>query len=263
MTQDIERVTLTVADGIADLRLNRPDKMNAFDGAQFMALSARIDEIAGRRDIRCVVLSGEGRAFSVGVDLQALAGDAELRDLMPRTHGEANLFQHCAWGLRTLPVPVIAAVHGFAFGAGCQVMLGADIRIARPDLECAMMEIRWGIAPDMGGIALLRDLVRSDVARDMVFTGRRIGGTEAATLGLVTHLADDPLARAMDMARGIAASSPDAIHAAKRLLDLPRGVDDAAILLEESREQAALMQSANHREALTAGMEKRPPIFTD
>lgn len=263
MTQDIERVTLTVADGIADLRLNRPDKMNAFDGAQFMALSARIDEIAGRRDIRCVVLSGEGRAFSVGVDLQALAGDAELRDLMPRTHGEANLFQHCAWGLRTLPVPVIAAVHGFAFGAGCQVMLGADIRIARPDMECAMMEIRWGIAPDMGGIALLRDLVRGDVARDMVFSGRRIGGTEAAALGLVTHLADDPLARAMEMARGIAASSPDAIRAGKRLLDLPRSADDAAILLAESREQAALMQSANHREALAAGMEKRPPIFTD
>lgn len=263
MTQDIERVTLAVENGIADLRLNRPDKMNAFDGAQFMALSARIDEIAGRRDIRCVVLSGEGRAFSVGVDLQALAGDAELRDLMPRTHGEANIFQHCAWGLRTLPVPVIAAVHGFAFGAGCQVMLGADIRVARPDMECAMMEIRWGIAPDMGGIALLRDLVRSDVARDMVFTGRRIGGTEAAALGLVTHLADDPLARAMDMARGIAASSPDAIRAGKRLLDLPRSADDAAILLAESREQAALMQSANHREALAAGMEKRPPTFTD
>ena len=263
MTQEIERVTLTVADGVADLRLNRPDKMNAFDGAQFMALSARISEIATRRDIRCVVLSGEGRAFSVGVDLQALAGDAELRDLMPRTHGDANIFQHCAWGLRTLPMPVIAAVHGFAFGAGCQVMLGADIRVARPDMECAMMEIRWGIAPDMGGIALLRDLVRSDVARDMIFTGRRIGGTEAAALGLVTQLADDPVARAMELARGIADSSPDAIRAAKRLLDLPRGADDAAILLAESQEQAALMQSANHREALMAGMEKRAPIFTD
>ncbi|RVT43556.1 crotonase/enoyl-CoA hydratase family protein [Sphingobium algorifonticola] len=263
MTDQSDRITLTVDGGIADLRLNRPDKMNAFDGAQFLALSARITEIAARRDIRCVVLSGEGRAFSVGVDLQALAGAAELRDLMPRTHGQANLFQHCAWGLRALPMPVIAAVHGYAFGAGCQVMLGADIRIARPDMECAMMEIRWGIVPDMGGIALLRDLVRGDVAREMIFTGRRISGTEAAALGLVTQLADDPFERAMAIARGIAASSPDAIRAAKRLLDLPRGAEDATILLEESREQAALMRSANHREALAAGLEKRAPHFAD
>lgn len=255
-----DRVSLEVAEGIAHLRLNRPDKLNAFDMVQFGALADRIDEIAARTDIRCVVLSGEGKAFSVGLDLQAMAGSAGI-DLMPRTHGGSNVFQHCAWGLHTLPVPVIAAAQGFAFGAGLQVMLGADIRVAAPDLECAMMEIRWGIAPDMGGIALLRNIVRSDVARDIVFTGRRIKVEEAAGLGLITYVADDPVAKAMEIAGGIAASSPDAIRAGKRLLNLE--ADNATILLEESREQAALMASSNHREAVTAGLTKRPPVFRD
>lgn len=261
MERSTTRVLLDVAEGIGHLRLNRPDKMNAFDVEQFAALADRIDEIAARRDIRCIVLSGEGRAFSVGLDLQALSGAGEFPDLMPRSHGEANVFQHCAWGLHRLPVPVIAAVHGFAFGAGFQVMLGADIRVAAPDLECAMMEIRWGIAPDMGGIVLLRSIVRSDVARDITFTGRRIKAEEAATLGLVTYVADDPVAKAMEIARAIAASSPDAIRASKRLLNLE--ADAASILMEESREQKALMASANHREAVAAGMEKRPPVFRD
>ncbi|MDX3909178.1 MAG: crotonase/enoyl-CoA hydratase family protein [Sphingobium sp.] len=254
------RVLLEVSDGIGHLRLNRPDKMNAFDAAQFAALAERIDQIAGRKDIRCVVLSGAGRAFSVGLDLEVLA-DTSLPDLMPRTHGDANVFQQCAWGLHTLPVPVIVAAHGFAFGAGFQVMLGADIRIAARDLECAMMEIRWGLAPDMGGIALLRSIVRSDVAREIIFTGKRMKAEEAEQAGVVTHVADDPLAMAMSMASGIAASSPDAIRASKRLLNLES--DAAAILVEESREQAALLASANHREAVAAGMEKRPPIFRD
>lgn len=262
MTESSTRLLLDVADGIAHLRLNRPEKMNAFDGAQFEALANRIDEVSSRRDIRCVVLSGEGRAFSVGVDLEAL-GASGLRDLMPRTHGISNVFQHCAWGLRRLPVPVIAAAHGFAFGAGFQVMLGADIRVAAPDMECAMMEIRWGIAPDMGGIALLRDLVRSDVAREIVFTGKRMKAQEAAALGLVTHVAADPIAKAMEIARGIAASSPDAVRAGKRLLNLPPETDVATILLEESQEQVALMASDNHREALQAGVEKRPPVYRD
>jgi len=256
-----DRVLLEVSEGIGHLRLNRPEKMNAFDGAQFAALADKIQEIGERRDIRCVVLSGAGRAFSVGLDMEALAAPAGSPDLIPRTYGESNVVQYCGWGLRNLPVPVIAAVHGFAFGAGFQVMLGADIRIAAPDLECAMMEIRWGLAPDMGGIALLRSIVRGDIAREIVLTGKRIKAEEASALGLVTHVADDPLERAMEMARGIAASSPDAIRAGKRLLNLE--ADAATILMAESQEQAALMASANHREAVAAGIAKRPPSFRD
>lgn len=256
-----QRVLMTVMDGVADVRLNRPDKLNAIDEALFRAIADTIANIAARRDIRCVVLSGEGRAFSVGVDLDSLANAPALRDLMPRTHGVANLFQQCAWGWRTLPVPVVAAVHGYAFGAGCQIMLGADIRFCAPDTDISVMEMRWGLIPDVAGMALLRGLVREDRLREIIFTGRRYTGTEAAEIGLITHLATDPHAEAMAMARAIADSSPDAMRAAKRLLNLPWGISDGDLLLEESREQEVLLASDNHVEAVRAGRDKRVPEF--
>ena len=258
-----ERVTMQVVDGVADVRLNRPEKLNAMDEEQYRAVAATIAQIQARRDIRCVVLSGEGRAFCVGVDLKQLGTAQAFRDLMPRTHGDANLFQQSAWGWRTLPVPVIAAVHGYAFGAGCQMMLGADIRIVAPDAELSVMEVRWGLVPDVAGMALLRGLVRDDRMRDIIFTGRRISGDEAVEIGLATRVAIDPYQAAMDVARGIAESSPDAIRAAKRLLGLPWEIDDAAILLAESEEQQVLLASANHEEAVRAGQEKRAPVFRD
>lgn len=258
-----DRMVMTVTDGVADVRLNRPDKLNAIDGAQFLAIAEIIERIGARRDIRCVVLSGEGRAFSVGVDLESLATSPALRDLMPRTHGDANLFQQIAWGWRTLPVPVIAAVHGYAFGAGCQLMLGADMRIAAPGTQVSVMEMRWGLVPDVAGMALMRGLLRGDVLRDVVLTGRRVEAAEAAAIGLVTRVEDDPRATAMEIARGIAASSPDAVRAAKRLLNLDWDTPDAEILLAESREQQMLLASENHKEALRAGREGRAPIYAD
>ncbi len=256
------RVGVTVEGGVAEVRLCRPDKMNALDVPMFHAIATAMEALAGRGDVRCVVLSGEGRAFCAGIDLTALATSPELGNLMPRS-GEANLFQTIAWGWRQLPVPVIAAVHGVAFGAGCQMMLGADLRIASPTAQVSLMEMRWGMVPDVAGFALLRGLVRDDVARDIVFTGRRIAGTEAAELGLVTRLAEDPRAAALDLARGMASSSPDAIRAAKRMLNLPATASNAEILLAESVEQTALLASANHREALAAHAEKRAPVFSD
>ena len=261
MTSD--RVTLTVTDGIADVRLNRPDKLNAMDEIQFRAVADTISRIEARRDIRCIVLSGEGRAFCVGIDLQCLSSSPALRDLVPRTHGDANLFQQSAWGWRTLPVPVIAAVHGYAFGAGCQMMLGADIRIASPGTEISVMEIRWGLVPDVAGMALMRGLVREDRLRELVLTGRRVEASEAARIGLVTDVADDPRAAAMELARSIAGSSPDAVRAAKRLFNLPWQTSDADVLLEESREQERLLASDNHREAVRAGQEGRVPLYRD
>ena len=258
-----DRVVMEVREGVADVRLNRPDKLNALDEGQYRAIADTIAAIGARSDIRCVVLSGEGRAFSVGIDLGRLADSPALRDLMPRTHGEANLFQQSAWGWRTLRVPVIAAVHGYAFGAGCQLMLGADVRIAAPATEVSIMEMRWGLIPDVAGMALLRGLVREDHLRDIILTGRRIKADEAAAIGLVTRVADDPHAEAMAMARDIAGSSPDAVRAAKRLLNLPWETDNASLLLAESAEQQALLASANHQEAVRAGLEKRPPVFSD
>ncbi len=258
-----DRISVSLEGGVADVRLNRPDKMNALDVAMFHAIDAALRDLAVRRDLRCVVLSGTGRAFCAGIDLAALAGAPELMDLGPRSHGDANLFQNIAWGWRELPVPVIAAVHGVAFGGGFQMMLGADIRIAAPSTELSMMEVRWGLVPDVAAMVLLRTLVRDDVARDIVFTGRRFSGTEAAELGLVTRLADDPLAAALELARGIAASSPDAIRSAKRLLNLPAGASARDILIAESVEQAAMLASANHREALAAAAAKRAPVYRD
>ncbi len=257
------RVTIALEDGVADVRFNRAEKLNALDGAQIEAIAGAIDTVGQMPGLRAVVLSGAGRGFCAGIDLEHLASAAAPDGLMARTHGIANVFQHIAYGWRTLPVPVIAAVHGFAFGGGFQIMLGADIRIAAPDAQFAMMEARWGLVPDMGGIALLRGLVRDDVAREITYTARKLSGTEAAALGLVTRLADDPLAEALKLAQKIAQSSPDAIRAAKRLFNLAADADSADILLAEAEEQQAMLESDGHRETIAAHMEKRKPQFRD
>jgi enoyl-CoA hydratase/carnithine racemase len=254
---------ITVESGVADVRLMRPEKINALDQAMFEAVADAIATLEAMPGLRCVVLSGEGRGFCAGIDLNTLQTNSALNDLLVRTHGKANLFQQVAWGWRNLPVPVIAAVHGFAFGAGFQMMLGADIRIAAPDTQLSMMELRWGLVPDIAGFALLRGLVRDDIAREITFTARKFTGEEAARLGVVTHVAIDPHAEAMLLARTIAQSSPQAVRAAKRLLNLSVDADTAAILMAESDEQRVLLASASHAEALAAGREKRAPIFED
>jgi enoyl-CoA hydratase/carnithine racemase len=258
-----ERIKITVESGVADVRLARPEKINALDQAMFEGIADAIATLGAMPGLRCVVLSGEGRGFCVGIDLNTLEGNPTLKDLRVRTHGKANLYQQIAWGWRNLPVPVIVAVHGFAFGAGFQMMLGADIRIVAPDAQLSMMELRWGLVPDVAGIALLRGLVRDDIAREITFTARTFAGEEAARLGLATHVAVDPRAEAMLLARSIAESSPEAIRAAKRLLNLSMDADAAAILTAESDEQQILLASAGHAEALAAGREKRLPIFED
>jgi len=257
------RITIAIERGVADVRLNRPEKLNALDIALFEEIDTAIQDLCENHSVRAVVLSGEGRAFCSGIDLEALANAPELLDLETRSRGDANLVQNIAWGWHTMPVPVIAAIHGAAFGGGLQIALGADFRIATADAELALMEMRWGMVPDVAGMALLRGLVRDDVARDIVMTGRRISGEEAKELGLVTRLAQDPHAAAMDMARSIAASSPDAIRAAKRLLNLPPETSTKDLLLAESREQQVLLKSANHKEALAAAAQKRAPTFRD
>jgi enoyl-CoA hydratase/carnithine racemase len=257
-----ERVSVSVEDGIADVRLNRPDKLNAIDTAMFAALSEASAAVAARPEVRVVVLSGNGRGFCAGLDLASLAGAAP-ESIQERTHGIANMFQHAAWGWRSLAVPVIAAVHGAAFGGGLQIALGADIRIVAPDARLAVMEARWGLVPDMAGIALLRGLVRDDVARELTYTARQVSGTEAVELGLATRTADDPLAAALDLGRQIAAGSPLAVRAAKRLFGLAADAGTAEILLAESAEQEKLLHGPDVREILTAQAEQRPPRFAD
>lgn len=254
------RVTMTVTDGVADVRLARGEKLNAIDGKMFDALADAIDMLAARADLRVVVLSGEGDGFCSGLDMAAMAGgDLAGLDLSARDFGPANLVQQVAWGWRTLPVPVIAAVHGVVFGGATQIMAGADIRLAQPATRFAIREVHWGIVPDMGGFALWRG-VRKDVLREWVYTAREFDAAEAQAAGFVTRLVEDPRAEALALAARIAERSPDAVRSAKRLFGAMGSAPDA-ILAMESAEQVALMQGANFREAVQANMARRRPEF--
>jgi enoyl-CoA hydratase/carnithine racemase len=184
-------------------------------------------------------------------------------DITERTHGVSNLFQHAVYGWRELPVPVIAAVHGVAFGGGLQIALSADIRIVAADAKLAVMEARWGLVPDMAGYVLLRGLVRDDVARELTYTARKVSGSQAVELGLATRTADDPRAAAFELAREIAGNSPRAVRAAKRLFAVAADAPAAEILAAESREQQELLRGPDVAETVTAQMEGRPPTFAD
>ncbi|MGY6551244.1 MAG: crotonase/enoyl-CoA hydratase family protein [Erythrobacter sp.] len=252
-------------DGIAQVRLMRADKMNALDPEMFNRIIEAGSVLHRMKGLRVVVLSGEGRAFCAGLDLSNFTNQpsAEEPSLTERTHGNANRAQQVAVQWRKLPVPVIAAVHGVCFGGGLAIASGADIRIVHPDTRMSIMEMKWGLVPDMGGYALWRGLIRDDVLRELIYTNREFTGTEAQTLGLATYVDTDPLARATAIARTIANKNPHAIRAAKRLQAgmIERGTD--AILLEESIEQHAIMRSPNQIEAVMAEMQKRKPDFQD
>lgn len=255
------RVSIEISEGVADVRLARPDKMNALDPAMFTGIIAAIARLEKEPGLRAVVLSGEGRGFCAGLDMASMASAGTGTDLMTRTQGLANDFQAVAWGWRTLPVPVIAAIHGVAFGGGLQIASGADVRIAAPGTRLSVMEMKWGIVPDMAGYALWRSNVRDDVLRELAFTAREFDAAEAQAFGFVTRIAEDPHAEAMALARAIAGRNPHAIRAAKRLANLE--ADAGKTLLTESREQAALLRTPNQIEAVMANMQKRPPSFTD
>jgi len=261
-----DRISVRIEAGVADVRLARPEKLNAVDGEMFEALVATGERLASDRSLRAVVLSGEGRGFCAGIDLASLRGaaGASARDLFARRAGSpANLAQRAAWVWTEVPVPVIAAVHGVAFGAGLQIALAADLRLVAPDAQLSVMEIRWGLIPDMSGSQTLRRLVRLDVAKELAFTGRIVSGTEAVALGLATRACDDPLAHALELAREIAAREPNAVRAGKRLFDAAGVVDlETGLRLEEDL-QRGLLGRPNQIEALRAHVEKRAPRFQD
>lgn len=269
-----DRVTVDIQDGVADVRLVRTDKMNALDNAMFGALIEMGERLKREPGVRAVVLSGEGRAFCAGLDMgnfQAMAsgersggqGSAGALVTANRTAGGSNRAQHAVMVWREIPVPVIAAVHGVALGGGFQLALGPDMRFVTPDAKMAVLEIKWGLVPDMAGMALLRGLVRDDVARELTYSGRIFTGEEALKLGIATRVCEDPRAEALAFAREIAGKNPDAIRAGKRLLNLMAEGDQLEILMEESREQTALIGSANQVEAIMANMQKRDPKFSD
>jgi enoyl-CoA hydratase/carnithine racemase len=261
-----DRVSLTMnGDGVAQLRLTRGKKLNALDEAMFDALIDAGRALYDMPGLRCVVLAGEGKGFCSGLDtatFDIVAGEENL-PLPERTHGNANRVQQAAMQWRKLPVPVIAAVHGVCFGGGLQVASGADLRIVAPDARLAVMEMKWGLIPDMGGFALWRGAVRDDVLRELTYTNREFSGEEAVSLGFATIADADPVARATAIAGEIANRSPSAIRAAKALFNryLEMAVDE--ILIEESIAQQRLFGTKNQLEAVRSLVEGRPPVFVD
>ena len=270
-----ERITVEISEGVADVRLVRTDKMNALDDAMFSALIETGERLKTEKGVRAIVLSGEGRAFCAGLDMgnfgKMASGDRDGGKsstgsslvTAERTPGGSNRAQHAVMVWREQPVPVIAAVHGVAFGGGFQLALAADMRFVAPDARMSVMEIKWGLVPDMAGMVLMRGLVRDDVARELTYTGRIFDGEEAARLGLATRVCADPRAEALALAAEIAAKSPTAIRAAKRLLDMVADADQHAILKAESVEQAALIGSPNQVEAVMSNMQKRAATYAD
>lgn len=265
-----DRITVDIQDGVADVRLVRVDKMNALDDAMFEALIQTGERLKTESGVRAVVLSGAGRAFCAGLDMgnfdKMASGERKGGTGLvetPRTEGGSNRAQHAVMVWREIPVPVIAAIHGVAFGGGFQLALGADMRFVTPDARMAVMEIKWGLVPDMAGISLLRRLIRDDQARELTYSGRQFTGEEALSLGLATRVCADPYAEALAFARDVAAKNPDAIRADKRLMNLADDGDHKAILLAESVEQSALIGSPNQIEAVLSSMQKRAPNFAN
>jgi enoyl-CoA hydratase/carnithine racemase len=260
-----ERVRIDVRDHVATVTLARPDKHNALDRAMFEAIIAAAERLSNEPGVRAVVLHGEGPSFCSGLDLASLiSSDAGIDAIVaPLREEPPNWFQRTAYDWLRLPVPVIAAVHGNCFGGGLQIALAADIRIATPDARLSVMEVKWGLIPDMSITRTLPRLVGIDVAKELTFTGRLIDGAEAERLGLVTRVTDDPLAAARELAAEIASKSPDAIRGAKRLFNAAwTGLADETLALE-AEIQSSLIGSPNQLAAVTAGLQKQPAKFTD
>jgi len=266
-----DRVSISIDNGVADVRLTRADKMNALDGAMFDALVDAGRKLAMDGSVRAVVLSGEGRSFCAGLDFsgfQAMAGDGAdsggTGSIGRVPEGQiTHHAQQACWTWHELPVPVIAAVHGVAFGGGLQLALGADIRIVSPDVRMAVLEIRWGLSPDMTATQVLPKLVGLDMAKELTWTGREVGGEEAVRIGLATHVSEDPLESALALAKEIAGKSPHAVRGAKQLIDMSHHTDWATGFAEERRVIGSLIGQPNQVEAVHAWFEKRLAVYTD
>ena len=268
-----DRVSISIDNGIADVRLNRPDKLTALDQAMFQGIADAGEGLKGQPGVRVVVLSGEGRGFCAGLDFgsfQAMAGgpppaqergDGGLGTIGDTGGRITHLGQQTAWVWQELEVPVIAAIHGPALGGGLQIALGADLRIVAADAKLSVLEARWGLIPDMTGTAMLPRLVGLDVAKELTLTGRMVSGEEAVAIGLATKLADDPRAAALELAADLVTKSPDALREGKRLLNLSGTRPIAEQFADERTTMGSLIGSPNQVEATMAYFEKRAPSF--
>jgi enoyl-CoA hydratase/carnithine racemase len=260
-----ERVRIEIADHVAVVTLTRGDKHNALDIAMFDGIIEAADRVASEPGVRAVVLHGEGPSFCSGLDVVGvMSSSPDGTAITSRLDDPApNYFQRTAYDWIRVPVPVIAAIHGNCFGGGLQIALAADIRIATPDARLSVMEIKWGLIPDMSITRTLPRLVGLDVAKELTYTGRVFSGEEARLIGVVTHVSVDPLTQARALAAEIATKSPDAVRGVKRLLDDSWTAPPLETLSLEAAIQKTLIGSPNQLAAVTAGFTKEPAEFVD
>jgi enoyl-CoA hydratase/carnithine racemase len=215
-----------------------------------------------QRNVRAVILRGEGKAFCAGLDFATVMRKPGgiLAAFLPWWRKD-NLFQRMCLAWRDLPVPVLAVTHGYCFGGGMQLALACDFRFSTPDCQFSIMEIQWGLIPDMSASVTLRELTSADVAMELTMTGRKFDAREGQALNLITRVADDPMADAQALAEQICARSPDAIAAAKKLFRSTRHSSERRALARERRLQLAVLLGSNQREAMRANFDKREPVF--
>jgi enoyl-CoA hydratase/carnithine racemase len=259
-----DRLAIEISEHVATVTLTRADKHNALDLPMLDAIIAAAERLRYEPGLRAVVLHGAGKSFCSGLDFPAVAaagGPDAFTGILDEP--SPNYFQRASHGWIDLPVPVIAAIHGNCLGGGLQIALAADIRVATPEARLSVMEGRWGLIPDMSITRTLPRLVGIDVAKELTYTARTISGEDALRRGLVTQLADDPLAVALELAREIAGRSPDAVRRAKQLFDAGWVGTAADTLALEAKLQGELIGTPNQLAAMTAAFSKQAPEFTD
>ena len=250
--RESERVLITIEDGIAIVTLNRPGKYNGLDMPMFEAITRAAKTLKKDRSVRAIILNGAGDAFCSGLDVKTVSKNPVnfLKLLVKPGRRISNLAQNVGYLWRDVPAPVIAVTHGYCFGGGFQIALGADFRFSTSDCEFSIMESKWGLIPDMSLTVTLRELVPIDLAKELTMTARRFDGTEAKAMGLVSRVSDDPIAEAMNFARELAERSPDAVAASKLLFNRSWNATDRTALDWETKLQKKVLGRANQRIAV-------------
>lgn len=261
-----DRLEISIEKHVAEVMLNRPEKLNALDLETFDALDAAARALEGEKSVRAVVLHGAGENFCAGIDLSVLQGgigDIGEALLAPVEGSPANRFQRAAYAWRELPVPVICVLQGVTFGGGFQIAMGADLRYAAPDTQLSIMESKWGLIPDMAISTTLRHILPPDRVKELAWTARVFDAEEGLQLGVLTSIEVDPLAAARRVAQACAERSPDAIRGIKCLVNEAWSRSEKDSLALEAQLQLRLLGSGNQAEAVRANLEKRKPDFAD
>lgn len=255
-------VTRRVEDGISFIALNRPEKRNAVSEAVLVALREAFAAAEADSETRAIILHGEGKGFSAGIDFQSVAGEGSpvgprrLRTFVAEAQGVMNLIER-------IEKPVIGALHRFVIGLGLEIALAADLRVATVDCELSLPETRIGLIPDVGGTTRLTRTVGYAKAKELIFTARSVSAAEAERIGLVNKVVPDGqhLQGARELALEIAKNAPLAVGLAKKLIDRGHGLDKMTFMELEALAQSVLVVTEDFVEGATALAQRREPVF--